>query len=115
MKLAISGSRGLSVNLSEYIEALDFEVTEIITGGAKGIDQCAEDYANQHNLKLTVIRPDYKKYPYRAAPIIRNKEIVSKCDVLLAVWDGISKGTKATINFAKKQNKPVVIITMPVE
>ena len=109
MKLAISGSRGLSVNLDEYIKKLDFEVTEIITGGAKGIDTCAEEYANKNNLKLTIIRPDYNKYPYRAAPIIRNKEIVSQCDALLAIWDGNSKGTKATINFAKKQNKPVII------
>ena len=109
MKLAISGSRGLSVDLNEYIESLGLTISEIITGGAKGIDKCAEEYAIQHDIKLTIIRPDYKNYPYRAAPIIRNKEIVSKCDVLLAIWDGNSKGTKATIDFARKQNKTVII------
>lgn len=43
MKAAVVGSRSLFVDdIGKYIPG---EVTEIISGGAKGIDECAEDFA----------------------------------------------------------------------
>lgn len=43
MKVAIIGSRTLEVsNIDEY---LPNETTEIISGGAKGIDRCAKAFA----------------------------------------------------------------------
>ena len=51
MKVAIIGSRSLTVqNLGEYLPQ---GVTEIVSGGAKGIDACAREYAHQAGLKLT--------------------------------------------------------------
>ena len=53
MRLAIIGSRELVLeNIDEYIPV---GVTEIVSGGAKGIDECARRYALHHGLKLTVI------------------------------------------------------------
>lgn len=52
MKVAIIGSRNLYVNdLQKFIPS---ETTEIVSGGAKGIDTCAARYAASHNIKLTV-------------------------------------------------------------
>ena len=51
MKVAVIGSRGLHVDhLEDYLPK---GVTEIVSGGAKGIDTCAKDYALRHGLKLT--------------------------------------------------------------
>ena len=68
MKLAIIGSRGLWV---EDVGAfLPPGVTELVSGGAKGIDTCAREYALSHGLKLTEFLPDYRRYG-RAAPLVR--------------------------------------------
>lgn len=104
MIVAVSGSRTLREEVSRFMPA---EATKIITGGAPGIDHQAEAYARRKGLELEVIRPDYQKYYYKAAPLERNKEIVNRCDVLVAIWDGKSKGTKFTIDYAKKIGKDV--------
>ena len=66
MKLAIIGSRNLTVtNLEDYIPP---ETTEIVSGGAKGIDTCAGEYAHAHGLPLTEFLPDYARYK-RGAPL----------------------------------------------
>ena len=111
MKLAIVGSRTLNkpedftiiTNLiDDYREHT--KVTEIISGGAIGVDTFAVRYAVKHTLPFKIISPDYKKYG-KQAPLIRNKQIVDECDKLIAFWDGKSKGTKYTIDEATKQDK----------
>ena len=107
MKIAIIGSRNLTAeNLGEYLPP---ECTEIVSGGAKGIDSCAADYARANGLTLTEFLPDYKKYG-RGAPLVRNKQIVDYADLVIAFWNGESKGTRFTVNYAQKQGKPVKIV-----
>lgn len=75
---------------------------------AKGIDTCAREYALSHGLKLTEFLPDYRRYG-RAAPLVRNREIVAYADQVLAFWDGKSPGTKYVIDQCKKQKKTVTV------
>lgn len=85
MKIAVIGSRGLKVNdLGKY---LPVGVTEIVSGGARGIDTCAREYAGANGLKLTEFLPDYKRYG-RGAPLKRNLQIIEYADEVLAFWDG---------------------------
>ena len=106
MKIAIIGSRNIGeIDLDKYVVHCD----EIITGGARGVDTCAEEYANEHGIKVTVITPDYNRYG-RGAPIVRNKEIVDLSDKVLAFWDGSSRGTLSVINYARKTEKPCEVI-----
>ena len=110
MKLAIIGSRNLQVNnIDQYITD---DITEIVSGGAKGIDNCARGFALAKGITLKEFLPDYKKYG-RAAPIVRNKEIVNCSDTVLAFWDGKSHGTKNVIDYCKKSNKPIRIVILP--
>ena len=104
MKIAIVGSRNLKVDALE--EYLPKEVTEIVSGGARGIDTCAERYARTHGLKLTIFFPDYDQYG-KIAPLKRNREIVEYADQVYAFWDGVSRGTSYTIEMAKSCAKPV--------
>ena len=106
MRVAVIGSRGLQVNdLGKY---LPDEVTEIISGGARGVDTSAREYATEHGLKLTEYLPEYNKYG-RSAPLKRNITIIENADLVLAFWDGSSKGTKYVIENCKKRNIPLKI------
>lgn len=107
MKLLIVGSRNIEkFNLSEYISP---QTDLIISGGAKGLDSLAEKYADEHKLSKLIIRPRYDLYG-KAAPLKRNEKMVDIADEILIVWDGISKGTKYTLEYAKKKNKAVKVI-----
>ena len=106
MKIAVVGSRGLKVNdLGRYLPS---GVTEIVSGGARGIDTCAREYAEKNRIKLTEFLPQYEKYG-RSAPLKRNPQIIDYADLVLAFWDGNSKGTKYVIEQCKKQNKEIKI------
>lgn len=84
-------------------------VTEIVSGGATGIDTSAKEYALVHNLKLTEFLPEYKKYG-RCAPLMRNIAIMEYSDSVLAFWDGKSHGTKFVIENCRKRNIPIKVI-----
>ena len=82
--------------------------TEIVSGGAKGIDECAKAYAKDAGLKYTEFLPEYNLHS-RRAPIERNKLIVQYSDTVVAFWDGKSRGTQFVIKYAKKMGKPIYI------
>lgn len=106
MKIAVIGSRGLKVtDLERYLPK---DTTEIVSGGAQGIDTCAREYALAHNLKLTEFLPDYSRYG-RRAPLVRNDEIIAFADEVVAFWDGRSRGTKYVIDQCKRQSKKVTV------
>lgn len=106
MKTAIIGSRGLTVkNLEKYLPQ---ETTEIISGGAKGIDTCAKEYAIAHNIKLTEFLPEYEKYG-KSAPLKRNISIIENADIVLAFWDGKSRGTKFVIKKCRELGKDIKV------
>ena len=109
MKLLIAGSRSITnFNLEEHIPE---GVELIISGGAKGMDTLAEQYADAHGIEKLIVRPQYEKYG-RVAPIKRNEEMVDACDAVLAIWDGESKGTKYTLNYARKKGKIIIEVNI---
>ena len=106
MKVAVIGSRNLKVDdLGKY---LPDGVTEIVSGGARGVDTCAREYALANKIKLTEFLPEYDKYG-RGAPLRRNITIIEYADLVLAFWDGSSRGTKYVIDNCKKRGIPVEV------
>ena len=109
MKLLIAGSRSItSFDLSPYIPD---EVDLIITGGAKGIDTLAEVWAAERGIPTVTVKPCYEKYG-RAAPIRRDEEMVDMADKVLVIWDGVSRGSKHTADYARKRGKPLTVVTV---
>ncbi len=103
MRVAVIGSRSLTCAIEDYIPA---ETT--VSGGTRGIDRLAERWADERRIPKLIIRPDYARYG-KGAPIWRNFLIVDLADIVVAVWDGRSLGTLATIRYARKTGKQVQV------
>lgn len=113
MKLAIIGSRDF--NNFDLLESNVVKTTPslIISGGAKGADSLAEQYADKYQVEMLVFKPDWKQFG-RGAGIVRNRQIVDAADHIMAFWDGKSKGTKSSIDYARITGKTVSIIASTV-
>lgn len=111
MKLIIAGSRTIG-SVSVITDALfaagymPEAVTEIVSGGARGVDMLGEEVAARFSIPV-------KRFPAnwdalgKSAGYVRNAEMAAYADALLAVWDGKSKGTNHMITLMKKAGKPV--------
>lgn len=85
------------------------DMEHIVSGGATGTDSLAERYCREHNIPITIIRPEWSKYGKSAGPI-RNRLIVEASDVVVAFWDYKSPGTKSTIRICEELNKPYYVV-----
>lgn len=110
MKVLICGSRSITdlKQIERAVRESGFEISEIISGGAKGVDSLAEEFAAAKHIPTRVIKPDWKTYGRRAG-IVRNLEMVRAADAVIAIWDGVSRGTRSSIDFAKKEGKPCFV------
>ncbi len=115
MKLAIVGSRTfndyslLEHTLYNLILESDIEIKEIVSGGARGADSLAKQFALDNDITYLEFKAAWDLYG-KSAGYKRNVQIVEACDAVLAFWDGESKGTKHSIDLAKKLNKKVTIV-----
>ncbi|MBC8569238.1 DUF2493 domain-containing protein [Zongyangia hominis] len=105
MKVAIVGSRSLNtLGIEEILPYVPQGASEIISGGAKGVDTLGQKLAQELGLKFTCFAPDYERYGKRA-PIVRNEQIVDYADYVLAFWDAKSPGTRSTILCCIKKHR----------
>lgn len=117
MKTIIAGSRNLTdtvtiLNLIKgIVEKYKIEITEIVSGGAKGIDKIGEMYAEINNIPLTIFKANWNKNGKKAG-FIRNEEMSKYGEILIAIWDGESTGTKHMIDCAKKEKLIIYICYM---
>lgn len=109
MNVAVVGSR--KFDNYKLLESVlnQYNITEIISGGARGADTLAEKYAKLNLIPIKIFQPDWKKYGRRAG-IVRNVDIIKSANLVIAFWDGKSNGTKNSINICFKNNIAVKII-----
>ena len=109
MKVAVIGSRSLSVpNLEEYLPT---ELTEIVSGGAAGVDSSAREYATANGIKIVEFLPNYQQFG-KGAPLKRNLQIIEYSDIVVAFWDGVSRGTKYVIDNCKKLGVNLKVVSV---
>jgi len=114
--VAVIGSRGFDdyayfkLKIAYLLSNITTDIVFVSGAAISGADKLVKKYAEEYKYEIIEFPPQYDKYPYKVAPIKRNDQIVEKADVLIAFWDGKSKGTKYTIERAYKKGMPVRII-----
>lgn len=91
-----------------YFSSVNIPVI-IVSGGARGADTMAEDYARRYNLPFKLFEADWD-FHGKAAGYVRNKEMAKYGTHLVAFHDGISKGTTHMINLAKEYELKVKVV-----
>lgn len=105
MKVIIAGSRE-GVKYSDVIDSIKesgFNITEIVSGTARGSDKFGEQFAEDNGIPLSRFPANWNKHG-KSAGYVRNTEMAEYADALIAIWDGESRGTKHMIDIANKKS-----------
>ena len=112
-KVIIAGSRDFNDwdYLVGYLATLPpwIEITEVVSGGAKGADTLGEEWANLHAIPIKRFEADWERHGKKAGPI-RNVEMGVYAEGLIAFWDGQSRGTLHMINYMKEEGKWTYVV-----
>ena len=115
LKIVIAGSRTID-NYNLLLQIMNSlaslypgYIFKILSGGAYGVDNNAKNFAIKNNLQYQEYKPIYKHKNDRGAPLRRNIDMARDGDLLIAIWDGASTGTKNMIDEMKKLNKPYYV------
>lgn len=121
MRVLVCGSRNAPpakmAMLNQWLDVLHYtapgaqDIGVIISGTCAGPDKWGERWAEyaDGNVRIERYPADWKKHG-KAAGFMRNSTMVDACDIVVAVWDGTSKGTQDTIRKARLAKKPTVIL-----
>ena len=88
---------------------------EIVSGTARGADQLGEKFAKEFNLEVKRFPAAWDLYGKRAGRI-RNEEMAKYAisdgayGLLVAFWDGESRGTKSMIDLAREHGLAVRVV-----
>ena len=94
--------------MAKLSELRGISIASIISGGAKGADSIAEEYAKSNRIPIKIHRADWKKYG-KIAGFIRNAYIINDSDIIVAFWDMKSRGTLDDIEKAESAGKHIFI------
>lgn len=114
--IAVIGSRTFNDKkmLFDYLTAKLDKIKLVVSGGAKGADTLATQWSAEYGVPYMVF-PALWNNPAtgvfdKGAGFKRNWHIIDSCDIVVAFYDGISKGTRNSLDIAKQLGKPVQII-----
>ena len=82
---------------------------EVMHGGAEGADIAAYWTCLELGITARSFLPDYKTHG-KSAPHVRNDRMLDRAGLVVAFWDGQSRGTKSVIAKAKRRGIPVLIV-----
>jgi hypothetical protein len=119
MRIGVVGSRSFNDyrRLQEVLNkqcGFPTRKNTIISGGARGADSLAKRYAKSFKLAYEEFLPDWDKYG-KSAGFRRNQHIVNASEIIVAFWDGKSRGTKDSIDKALQKGIPVLIVPFAAE
>lgn len=111
MKVIVAGSRGITSSqlVQSAIEQSGFPVTLLLSGGARGVDRLGEQWAEANGIPVQQFTPDWDGWG-KPAGHVRNRQMAEEADALVAIWDGVSPGTRGMIQEATKRGKKVHVL-----
>jgi len=118
MKCIIAGSRDITDYslVEEAVRRSGFDITEVVSGTARGVDRLGEMYAEQHGIPIRRFPADWARLG-RSAGFRRNEAMIQyasqapETGALVAVWDTVSRGTGHTIEQARRQGLNVFVLS----
>ena len=123
LRIIIAGSRNFNdyeflkrevLNIVKY-DNRPKEYVKIISGCARGADTLGEQFAKEYGLEVKKFPADWDGLGKRAG-YVRNAEMAKYSvedyndGMLIAFWDGKSKGTKHMIDLANKHGLEVHVV-----
>ena len=110
MKTIICGSRGINDynELTRAILLSKFVVTTVVSGGARGVDRMGEEWARYHGLPVERFLADWEAHGKRAG-YVRNEQMAGESEAVIALWDGISRGTRHMIDIGLRKGLTVYV------
>jgi hypothetical protein len=114
MRFAIVGSRRFAdtARVVDYVNSLPPRAS-IITGSASGVDAAATKAARAKGIAIQVLPASFEELSDAGKSALRNQKLIDACDVLVAFWDGASKGTRSTVERALDSGKEVHVFVVP--
>ena len=125
MKTIIAGSRAISGSAGKFpvrsaveraCERFGVEVSEVVCGMCPGVDMLGKEWADSHGILVKEFPASWEKHGKRAG-FVRNKQMAEYCrredpqgGMLVAIWDGTSKGTKSMISLAEEMDLKISIL-----
>ncbi len=104
----------LSETLDVVLERYTLSEVSIVSGCCRGTDALGERYAKEHGIPVVRFPADWLEYGKAAGPI-RNRKMAEYASegegVLVAFWDGRSRGTASMIRLAEKAGLHIKTIT----
>lgn len=118
VRIIVAGGRDFSDyqltadTLDALLRELKAKEITIVSGGCRGADALGEAYARAHGISVKRFPADWKAYGRAAGPI-RNAQMAEYASqekgILLAFWNGTSRGTASMIRLAEKKGLDVII------
>jgi YspA, cpYpsA-related SLOG family len=107
MKVIVAGSRTIHELdvVKKAIEDSGFQVDEVVSAMAPGVDRLGEEYAEENGIPVQQFPANTRVYGL-VAWIKVNEAMARYADALVAVHNG-SKGTKHMIKKMREAGKPV--------
>jgi len=122
--LAVAGSRTLTDPhrlwtaarplLADLVGRFGVRPAVVVHGDAAGADRLLAAHLNQAGWRVEPMRARWDVHGRRAG-VLRNVQLLSRADALLAVWDGRSPGTRHTLDHARTLGLPVVTTVLTVD
>lgn len=114
MKTIIAGSRSIDdpQYLINAVNQIDWEITEVVSGTAEGVDQMGEEFAEENDIPVKKFPADWDRHG-KSAGAIRNQEMAEYAQAAVILWDGESNGTSIMIQKAAEEDLETFICEVP--
>lgn len=126
MRVIIAGSRHFTSYeiVEKAIKDSGFKITTILCGDCRGVDRIGKHWGYDNKIPVQdypakwgdlnapnalIKKNKYGKAYNARAGFDRNLQMAQNADALIAVWDGVSTGTKNMIDLAEKHNLNISI------
>jgi hypothetical protein len=103
MKTIIAGGRDITDYqlVVDAIAASGFNITEVVSGKAQGVDSLGERYAKERTIPVIECPAQWDRFGKMAGPF-RNRQMAQQAEALVLVWDGRSKGSRNMLKQAQE-------------